>query len=166
MRVFVVQIQWIRYHLPREVMKRINISQKRRELKTLQWTIQNSPSKISINTCWRCVKTISLSPGAVNPVTLTKKTKEHNDYLIKTDDTQRHEDGSPNYNYNEEIIQMAQRHTTNSFMKLILKICSLSNHSLTKQRTSSVGLLVGGAVPNTQIFFVLRFSWNFRTSLG
>jgi hypothetical protein len=93
---------------------------------------------------WRCVKTISLSAGAGagNPVTLTKKTKEHNDYLIKTDDTQRHEDGSPNYNYNEEIIQMAQRHTTNSFMKLILKICSLlSNHSLTKQRTSSVGLL-------------------------
>jgi hypothetical protein len=26
-----------------------------------------------------------------------KKTKEHNDYLMKPDDTQRHEDGSPNY---------------------------------------------------------------------
>jgi hypothetical protein len=90
---------------------------------------------------WRCVKTISLSSGAVNPVTLTKKTKEHNDCLIKTDDTQRHEDGSPNYNKEIIQIQMAQRHTTNSFMKLILKICSLNNHSLTKQRTSSVGLL-------------------------
>jgi hypothetical protein len=37
----------------------------------------------------------------ITTLTPTKKTKEHNDYLMKPDDRQRHEDGSPLY---EEII--------------------------------------------------------------
>ncbi len=31
----------------------------------------------------------------ITTLTPTKKTKEHNDYLMKPDDTQRHEEGSP-----------------------------------------------------------------------